>query len=75
MATDNLTVADQAVKCDQANSETGKQIGEAVLDYFHLRNECVPDYGDDFGPTKEDAIAALAHDLESIYVDWGLSCN
>jgi len=70
MTTDNLTVAGQGVSDNQANKELGKQIGEAVLEYFRLRDECVPDYGDDFGPTKEDAIAALAHNLESIYMDW-----
>lgn len=75
METDNLTVAGQGVSEDQRTSEIGKRMGEAVYDYFHLREECVPTYADDFGPTKEDAVAALVHELESIYIDWGIVCN
>ena len=75
MPTDKLTVAGLGVSDDQVVNEIGKHIGEAVLDYFRLRNECVPAYGDDFGTTKEDAIAALEHDLESIYMDWRRLCS
>ena len=45
----------------------------AVHTYFQSLFSAVEPYGDDFGPTKADALAQLEHDLESAYLDWSKS--